>query len=544
MTSRRLWTLHEVEALLRDRGFTVVRHGVGEAAISGVTEDSRAARSGSMFLAWKGTRRDGHDFVTDAVARGASAVLSERRIEGVEVPQIVTSDPRSAGAVVAMALFGEPAHCTWNAGITGTNGKTTTAGLVRHLLAEERATAVIGTLGVVGPEGRVREGTGGLTTPPPVELALRFADLVREGVEAVVLEASSHALEQRRLDGVRFHAAAFTNLTPDHLDYHGTMEAYLEAKSYLLNLLAPNAEVTVFAGDRAWLKLPAIPAAVRAVGIREPAPSDPTVSPALEPPAPLLPAPQGISRSPDLVAESLRLDGTGAQFVLAEGTDRVPVRLPLLGRFNVENALCAAGIARTAGMSLEAIARRLATAEAPKGRLEVTAHEPVPVILDYAHTPDALERALETLRPLYPGRLIVVFGAGGDRDPSKRPLMGQAALRGADVALVTSDNPRTEDPEAIVDDIIRGMAGAPEPIPTPASESARPMTGGARLGRFERIPDRTEAIRRALALAEPGDAILLAGKGHETVQIVGTERRPFDERVIVREILAELRGAS
>lgn len=516
MNLRRPWTLAEIEARLRAQGVSVEIRGASDAAISGITEDSRLARSGSLFLAWKGTRCDGHDFAAEAVQRGASALLCEQWIEGISVPQLRTPDPRRAGAFLAMALFGDPATALWTAAVTGTNGKTTTAGIVRHLLAEAQSTAVIGTLGVVGPEGRVREGTGGLTTPPPVELAAHLSDLLREGVQAVVLEASSHALDQRRLDGFRFNAAAFTNLTPDHLDYHGTMGAYRAAKSRLLELLAPGAEVTIFSGEPAWLDLPPIHAPVRAVGILEEgdAPDGPFS----------LPAPSALSRCPDLWAASLTLTGDGARFMLCEGQERVHVHLPLLGRFNVENALCAAGIARSAGLSLATIATRLGTAPAPKGRLEVTAQIPAPVILDYAHTPDALSRALETLRPLYQGRLIVVFGAGGDRDATKRPLMGQAALRGADLAIVTSDNPRTEDPDAIVDDILRGMSD------------------GA--GRFERITDRRQAIHRALELAGPNDAVLLAGKGHETVQIVGDTRRPFDEREIVQAWITQTRHSS
>ncbi len=473
---------------------------VMDIALTGAAQDSRTVQPGELFLAWKGTRQDGHAFLADARARGAVAAVVEEVVHGVSLPQIQVTDGRRAAALVAMALEGNPADGMLVTAVTGTNGKTTTVLLVRHLLSHDRNSVALGTLGVVGPTGEVRDGLGGLTTPGPVGLARSFRRLREEGVTAVALEASSHALEQRRLDGLQVDVACFTNLTRDHLDYHGTMEAYLGSKAHLLDLLAPDGVAVVNGRDPAWARLPTIPGRLRLVRMEGSGVSG---------------IPQARERLPDLTAREIRLDGEGSRFLLEERGEVAAVRLPLLGRFNVENALCAAGVARAAGMSLHRIARALSHASGIRGRLEVVETRPVPVILDYAHTPDALRRVLETLRPLYPDRLIVVFGAGGDRDRSKRREMCEVAARGSDLAIVTSDNPRTEDPDRIVDDILSGMAGAT----------------------YERIVDRREAIARALEVAVEGDAILLAGKGHETYQVVGTESRPFDEREVVRELL-------
>jgi len=504
--------LGELARLLRERGLDVEVRGGEGVALTGVEQDSRKVVSGDLFLAWKGTHHDAHAFLGDAMARGAAAALVERFVEEVELPQLRVSNGRSGAAMAAMMVLGDPSAELRVTAVTGTNGKTTTALLARHLLGTAAPTAALGTLGVVSPDGRVRDGTGGLTTPGPAGLARTLRGLVDEGIRGLVMEASSHALEQRRLDGLRVDVAAFTNLTRDHLDYHLTMEAYLGAKAHLLELLSEDAEVVVNAGDPAWSGLPPVQARVRPVGFAGEA-------------APGIPA--GGERLPALLAHGVRYSGTGARFQLGEEgqAETHEVRLPLLGRFNVENALVAAGMALAAGQPLATVAANLSGAPAPAGRMEITLTEPVPVILDYAHTPDALERAMETLRPLYPGRLIVVFGAGGDRDRSKRPEMGRIAAEGPGFAIVTSDNPRTEDPAAIMDDIVAGM----------------PADGEGR--RWIRVEDRRRAMARALEIAEPGDAILLAGKGHETYQVVGTEVRDFDERVILRELLAGEVGA-
>jgi UDP-N-acetylmuramoyl-L-alanyl-D-glutamate--2,6-diaminopimelate ligase len=320
-------------------------------------------------------------------------------------------------------------------------------------------------------------------------------------VTTVALEASSHALDQNRLDALEIEVAAFTNLTRDHLDYHRTFASYREAKARLLSLVGEGGGVVVNGADPAWAELPPVKARLVVSRIED----EPMVG---------APVCEG-ERLPDLVASSLEMTGEGSRFRVRWGSADAAISLPLVGRFNIQNALAALGISLLMGVDLEDAADLLASAPEVMGRLEVTVRDPVPVILDYAHTPDALQRVLETLRPLYPGRLILVFGAGGDRDRTKRPEMGRIAASGADLAIVTSDNPRTEDPDAIIEEILAGMTG----------------------GNVERITDRREAIAYALREAVPGDVILLAGKGHETYQIVGTETRPFDERIIVRDLL-------
>jgi UDP-N-acetylmuramoyl-L-alanyl-D-glutamate--2,6-diaminopimelate ligase len=493
-------SLGRIVEVLRQHELLTELRGPEDVAISGVSQDSRKVGPGDLFLAWKGFESDAHDFVSDAEERGAAAAVVERIVDGAALPQLLVSDGRRAAAIVAMEILGTPGSGFFLTAITGTNGKTTTALITRHLLGADRPSVAIGTLGVVNAEGVVEKGTEGLTTPGPVDLARLFQRLESDGVRNLTMEASSHALAQHRLDGTRPDVAVFTNLTRDHIEFHGTFEAYRDAKLRLLELLREDGTAVVHAGDPSWSDLVPRRAKLRRVFID-----------ASTHPAPKWPDGELL---PDLVAQGLLLSGTGSRFLLTESGDSVTVSMPLLGRFNVENALCAAGVARAAGLSLPEVAERLNSAPSPLGRLEVIARRPVPVVLDYAHTPDALQRVLETLRPLYSGRLIVVFGAGGDRDREKRPEMGRVVSRGADLPIVTSDNPRTESPDAIIDDIEQGMSGP-----------------------FRRITDRRDAIEAALDEAHPGDVVLLAGKGHESYQTVGTERRPFDERAIVREIL-------
>ncbi|MBI4544476.1 MAG: UDP-N-acetylmuramoyl-L-alanyl-D-glutamate--2,6-diaminopimelate ligase, partial [Gemmatimonadetes bacterium] len=378
--------------------------------------------------------------------------------------------------------------------VTGTNGKSTTVWLLRHLLASRFEAASLGTLGLVQPNGRPLPGSEALTTPGPVDLMRTLRDLADRGVGAVAMEASSHALDQGRMHALRFDAAVFTNLTRDHLDYHGSEEAYRSAKRRLLELLRPDGVAVVNADDPAW------------AGVAERVPR--SVSFGLA------------SGAADIRATAVTLGAWGARFRLRTPAGDAAVELPLLGAFNVQNALGAAAACMALGFTPEEAAERLRLVPQVPGRLERIADSPCPVLTDYAHTPDALERVLAALRPLTAGRLIVVFGAGGDRDRGKRPLMGAIAERCADLAIVTSDNPRTEPPEAIIDEVVQGMHGA----------------------NWVRQADRRRAIRQALELARAEDVILLAGKGHETYQVVGREKLPFDERQIVREALAARSG--
>ena len=449
--------------------------------------DSRSVERGTVYIAVRGSQADGHRFVADAVGRGASAVIVETPQKS-GVPEIVVRDSRRAALVLGAAWYGHPGRSLTLIGVTGTNGKTTTTGLIRHLLNRNQSAGSIGTVGAFdGAEQPVPSTAGSLTTPGPIDLQATLAALQRRGVTHVAMETSSHSLDQGRLDGLSFAAGVFTNLTRDHLDYHGTMEAYLGSKLRLADLLRPSAVEVVNLDDDAWS---ALPSRHRRITF-------------------------GLHPAADVRATQISLNASGSCFLLAGRFGSSEVLLPLLGDFNVSNALAAAAAALGLELSLQEVVDRLATAPQVPGRMERIADTPCTVLRDYSHTPDSLERALRTLRPLTPGRIILVFGCGGDRDKGKRPLMGRIAADLSDLAIATSDNPRTEDPEAIIDEIERGMGGAPH----------------------LRIPDRLAAIRAALNEGQAGDTILLAGKGHETYQVIGTRKIDFDEREIVQELV-------
>ena len=452
---------------------------------SGIGVDSRTIRPGMLYLALRGSQADGHRFVADAVRRGAGAVLVETPQQS-GIPEIVVRDSQRAAVALGSAWHGHPARSLTLMGVTGTNGKTTTTGLIRHLFNEAAAAGSVGTLGAFDGHGEAIPSTAGsLTTPGPIDLQATLASMLERGVTHVTMETSSHSLDQGRLDGLTFAAGVFTNLTRDHLDYHGTMEAYLASKLRLSSLLGLTGIEIVNLDDEAWRSLP---------------PRTPRLTFGLHP-------------SADVRAHDLVLDAAGSRFQLGGRFGSVEVALPLLGDFNVANALAAAATALALGRPLRAVAQRLSAAPQVPGRMERISDTPCIVLRDYAHTPDALERALTSLRPLTSGRVILVFGCGGDRDRGKRPIMGRIAAELSHLAIATSDNPRTEDPDAIIDDIEQGMGGMPH----------------------LRIPDRLAAIHAALNEGRAGDTILLAGKGHETYQILGTEKIDFDEREIVQE---------
>ena len=454
---------------------------------TGLGVDSRAIQPGMLYLALRGSQADGHRFVGDAVRRQAGAVMVEAR-QQAGVPEIVVRDTHRAALLLGSAWYGYPARAMTLIGVTGTNGKTTTTGLIRHLFNEHETAASIGTLGAFDGRGKAVSSTAGsLTTPGPVDLQATLAAMRERGTTHVAMEASSHSLDQRRLDGVTFAAAVFTNLTRDHLDYHGTMESYLCSKLRLSSLLSLNGVEIVNQDDSAWLVMPA---------------RSPRVT-------------FGLHSAAEVRATDVVLDAGGSRFRLTGRFGSADVALPLLGDFNVANALAAAATGLALGHSIAAVAQRLSAAPQVPGRMERISDTPCIVLRDYAHTPDALERALTSLRPLTSGRLIVVFGCGGDRDRGKRPLMGRIAAEHAHLSIVTSDNPRTENPDAIIDDIEQGMGGM------------------AHL----RITDRLAAIRAALNEGKHGDTILLAGKGHETYQIIGSEKVDFDEREIVEKMV-------
>ena len=476
-------TWPELLAQLR-RADLLVGAPSGGPAPTGVGTDSRTIRPGMVYVAVRGAQADGHRFVGDAVRRGASAVVVESPQQS-GVPEIAVRDGRRAAIALGQVWYGHPGRRLTLLGVTGTNGKTTTTGLIRHLFNSAGGASSIGTLGAFDGRGQPVDSTAGsLTTPGPIDLQATLADLLARGTTHVAMEASSHSLDQGRLDGLSFAAAVFTNLTRDHLDYHGTMEAYLAAKLKLAALLSLDGVEVVNLDDEAWRVMP---------------PRSPRVT-------------FGIHPAADVRATGVTLDASGSRFRLAGRFGSAEASLPLLGDFNVSNALAAAACALGLGRPLREVVDRLAASPQVPGRMERIADVPCIVLRDYAHTPDALARALATLRPLTHGRLIVVFGCGGDRDRGKRPIMGRIAAEGADLAIATSDNPRTEDPGAIIDDIEQGMGGVPH----------------------LRIVDRLAAILAGLEQARPDDTLLLAGKGHETYQVLGTEKVPFDERAIVR----------
>jgi UDP-N-acetylmuramoyl-L-alanyl-D-glutamate--2,6-diaminopimelate ligase len=454
-------------------------------AITGVSADTRRLTAGMLYCAVRGAAQVGHAFVAEAAARGAAAALVEAR-QAVTLPQVVVRDGRRAAVVAGATWFEHPAGRLTLVGVTGTNGKSTSVALARHVLSALEPFGSLGTLGAFDHIGAlVPSEAGNLTTPGPIDLHATFAELLRRGARGAAMEVSSHSLDQGRVEGLVFRAAIFTNLTRDHLDYHGSFDDYFRAKARLLDSLAPGGLAVVNHDDPAWQRLRTTQ---RTIHFGE--------------------------GGGEVTARLVTLSAEGARFTLVTPTGNATVRLPLLGRFNVANGLGVAACAWGMGVDVDEIARRLGTAPQVPGRMERIASTPCTVLRDYAHTPDALQRALETVRPLTQGRVIVVSGAGGDRDRGKRAPMGAIMAKLADIPIVASDNPRTEDPERILDDVIAGMGGA----------------------RHERFVDRRTAIARALALARAGDTIILCGKGHETYQVIGTTKQPFDERQVVREL--------
>lgn len=480
-------TLSDIVAGLRDAGLlaTAPPAGSGLPTITGLTADTRRLTPGMLFCALRGTVEDGHAYLPAALQAGAAAALVETPAD-LPLVQIVVSDGRRAAARAAAVWFGRPAARLDLIGVTGTNGKTTTVTLARHVLGAIEQMGSIGTLGAVRPDGTPLESeAGNLTTPGPIDLQATLAALAACGARGVAMEVSSHSLDQGRVEGLVFRVAVFTNVTRDHLDYHGSFEEYFRVKTRLAGYLASDGLEVVNVDDPAWRHMRR---AHRRIGY-------------------------GIEGG-DVTARNITTDAGGSSFELVTPLESARVRLPLLGRFNVSNALGVAAAAWGLGVPVETIADRLTHAPQVPGRMERIATHPCTVLRDYAHTPDALARALETLRPITVGKLVVVFGAGGDRDRGKRAPMGEIATRLADVAIATSDNPRSEDPDRILDDIEAGMDAVPH----------------------HREPDRRRAIALALSLAGAEDTLLLAGKGHETYQILGVIKEPFDERLIVREL--------
>ena len=492
----------QLRALLRGAGVPVAA-GVPDPLVGSIEYDSRRAGPGCLFVAVTGFVTDGHRYVPDVAARGAVAALVERRT-GAPIPEVVVPDTRAALGLVSHEFYGRPSERLETHGITGTNGKTTTSYLVDSILRESgKRTGVIGTLGYRVDDRHV---PGDRTSPESLDIARLLASMVDVGVGAVTMEVSSHALALKRAYGLKFDTATFTNLSRDHLDFHGSIEAYGAAKRLLFDGLTgaawkPGAAAVVNADD---------PFGREIVTSLRSSPRVRTITYGAE--------------AGDVRAVSVRSTPGGTEARFATPSGEFGVRLRLISAFNVMNALAAAAVAVSRGVATDAIAAGLERVEHVEGRLElVNGGQDFAVVVDYAHTPDALEKVVAALRALSPERLVVVFGCGGDRDRGKRPLMGDIVARGADVAIVTSDNPRTEDPAAIIRDITAGM---------------RAREGAV----VEVIENRRDAIRRAVALARKGDVVLVAGKGHEGYQIVGSEKVHFDDREEVLAAVADLRS--
>jgi UDP-N-acetylmuramoyl-L-alanyl-D-glutamate--2,6-diaminopimelate ligase len=487
----------------------------GNPVIGGLVYDSRAVAPGDAFFALRGADTDGHAYLAAAIELGAAALIAEELPEGLALGAacgVVVPDSRRALAPIADLFFGHPSRELALVGVTGTNGKTSTTYLAESILAAAGRT--VGLIGTVEIRYRdVRERTRN-TTPESLDLQSTLRSMRTQGVDTAVMEVSSHGLHLGRVECCRFAVAAFTNLTQDHLDYHGDMDAYREAKLLLMKShLAEGGAAVVNVDDPSG---PAFAAAAhqrggRAIRVTRDARGDAELR---------------------LLAAEVGENGTRARIALPDA--EVALDLPLLGDFNLENLLVAVGIGYALGATPAQIAAGVASCRQVPGRIErVGGGDGPSVIVDYAHTPDAVEKLLATLRPLCRGRLIALFGCGGDRDRTKRPRMAAAVARYADRVVLTSDNPRTEDPEKILDDVERGLAGlarvTPETLDTDKS--------------YARIADRRAAIAAALAIARSGDTVVLAGKGHEDYQIIGREKLPFSDRAEALRALRKIEAA-
>ncbi|MDR0253726.1 MAG: UDP-N-acetylmuramoyl-L-alanyl-D-glutamate--2,6-diaminopimelate ligase [Brucellaceae bacterium] len=463
---------------------------VAQTEISGLTSDSRTVQKGTLFAALKGVKNDGSAYAADAVKRGAAAVLADEDMDasGITVPVLRSADPRHALAMAAATFYGKQPQIV--TAVTGTSGKTSVASFTQQIWAYAGfAAASIGTTGVFSP---TRNEYGSLTTPDPVELQKVLAELADEGVTHACMEASSHGLDQRRLDGVKLTAAAFTNLGRDHMDYHPTVEDYLGAKMRLFDTLLPKGAPAILFADDVY-SAQAIQAATEAgCDVKT------------------------VGRKGDFIVLKRVEHERHRQYIELSHDGKIyEFTLPLAGDFQVANALVAAGLAIVSGVPADAAFRALERLKGAPGRLDLvgSTEDGVPVYVDYAHKPDALENVLTSVRPFTTGRIIVVFGCGGDRDKGKRPIMGEIATRLADLVIVTDDNPRSEEPAVIRSEILTAAPDALE------------------------IGDRHEAIRHAVLIAQAGDTVIIAGKGHEEGQIIHDVTLPFSDHAEVARSL-------
>ena len=459
-----------------------------ELEISGVSYDSRKTEKGDMFVAIRGFEADGHKFIPKAVENGAAVILCEEK-PSCDIPYVLVSDSRYGLAIVSRDFFGDPASEMTMIGITGTSGKTSSSYLIKHML-ESKLDAKVGLIGtngnMIGDEFLHTEHT----TPESYELHKLFRHMADSGCTHVVMEVSSHSLTLERVAGIHFDVALYTNLSQDHLDFHGTMEEYAVAKRKLFSMCS----LGCFNLDDAWADFMRDGASCR------------TMTFSTE------------KNEADLVAKDIRLTADGVRFASVSGDEISMTKLGIPGMFSVYNALGTMSVGLALGLSLADCSDAMSSAKGVKGRLEIVpTGRDFSVVIDYSHKPDALEKVLKTLKPVTRGRLIALFGCGGDRDKLKRPIMGRIAADNADLVVVTSDNPRTEDPDEIIREIVAGMKDKRTPTKV--------------------ICDRREAIAWAIDNAAPGDVLLLAGKGHEDYQVVGHEKHHMDEREIVSDCL-------
>ena len=467
----------------------------GDPDIISVEMDSRQVQSGSLFVCVTGENFDGHDFVSDVVSRGARAIVAERPVTA-DVPVIYVSEVRRALAQLADRMYEQPSHHLNLIGVTGTNGKTTITYLVKRI--QEYVGMKTGLIGTIGMEYGDKIIPVDNTTPEAPILQKACRDMVNNDVQSAVMEVSSHALVQGRVWGLDFNIAVFTNLTQDHLDYHGTMEDYLHAKSLLFSQLGNTYDTT----------------RKKAAVIN----NDDPASGKLKASTAVLLMTYAIEKMADVRAENIVISAKGTTFDLMTPEGQFPVVMKLVGKFSVYNVLAAACACWLNGVSWKSIAEAMAEIEGVSGRFEtVNAGQSFSVIVDYSHTPDSLENALLTIKEFAKKRMITVIGCGGDRDRLKRPLMAEIAVKNSDYAVFTSDNPRTEDPEAILKD----------------------MEAGVTQGSYTKIVNRGEAIQHAIELAEENDIVLIAGKGHETYQIIGTGIVDFDDRLVAQKAIKE-----
>ena len=482
-----------LEKLLVDVPGVLETRGSMEVPIDALMTNSREKTRNGLFFCISGLRFDAHNFAAQAVENGCTALIVERFVD-CQAVQVRVENARSAMAYIAAAFYGHPEKSLRMVGVTGTKGKTTTSYLMKAIL--EKAGLKTGLIGTTGNMIGDRHLPSNMTTPDPVDLHRCLRQMVDEGVEVVSMEVSAHAVDMHRLDGVTFEAACYTNLSQDHLDYFGTMENYFQAKkSFFTGGSVRNAALNA---DEETTE--------RVIG---------------ELNIPYLT--YGISAEADVFARDIEISENGVSFsIRLRGLEEMPIHMHLTGMFNVYNALAAASLAMILGIDQKAIREGLESVLNVPGRVEVLdTHTPYKVILDYAHSPDALENVLTTVRTFTKKRLIVLFGCGGDRDHGKRPIMGEVVGRLADFSILTSDNPRTEDPNLILRSIEEGMKKTDGP--------------------YVIIENRREAIRYALEMGREGDVIILAGKGNETYQDIMGVKRPFDEKVVVRELLEEMR---